>query len=184
MHLSFTRLKRHDLSLLHSWLTLEFIARWYDKRKFVYDDIEASLAGHRDEKVPVEGYLVHEEDMPIGYIHIFPIASYPRYVQCVALSHTTWCLDFFIGAKEFMYKGIGKDIVRQFVKQHVFTNPAVSACIVGPSPSDTALIRVYEKAGFTYLTTVQCEGHADPEYLMILKRSNYTMIYEAKNSGN
>ena len=86
------------------------------------------------------------------------------------------CIDMFIGDREHIHKGLGKDIVRQFLKEKVFIDDAVSTCIAGPAPSDISTIRMYEKAGFDYLKTIQCKDQKDPENIMMVKKSLYLKL--------
>ena len=76
----------------------------------------------------------------------------------------------FIGEVEFHHRALGASIVRQFLHDIVFADPAVESCITDPAESNRGAIRCYEKAGFRFLKIVTRPGEAGPQRLMKIGR--------------
>ncbi|MBI4137083.1 GNAT family N-acetyltransferase [Candidatus Roizmanbacteria bacterium] len=168
--ISFKPLEKSDFPLLHTWLNIDFVTKWYAKRKFAYDDVEKKYSRYVEGVVPVDSFIVEIDNTPIGYCHTFKIQDYPEYNRCVGLVGSTAAVDMFIGDKRYIHKGLGEHIIRQFLTEIVFTKPDIDQCIAGPEPDNRSAIRVYEKAGFTYVKTI-INPNGEHEYLMYQKKS-------------
>jgi RimJ/RimL family protein N-acetyltransferase len=68
---------------------------------------------------------------------------------------------------------LGASIVRQFLSNIVFADPAVEICIIDPSVSNRAAIRAYEKAGFRFFKTETIPGEAEAHYMMRIGREEF-----------
>lgn len=168
--ITFKPLHRDDFTLLQRWLNIDFVSKWYERRKFIYDDVEQKYLSGLTTETPVDSFIILYNDVPVGYIHTYPVGAYPAYAACIEVHPDTAGLDFFIGNRDYIFKGLGKDIVSIFLRDFVFRKEGVSRCVVGPEPGNNAAIRVYEKAGFRHLKTVQCAHEKEPEYLMIARK--------------
>ncbi|MBI4130070.1 GNAT family N-acetyltransferase [Candidatus Roizmanbacteria bacterium] len=176
--IQFKPLQTSDTGLLQKWMNVDFVTRWYEKRKFVYDDVEKKLGNQVQGTLPVDSYIVYYHSEPVGYIHTYKISHYPGYASCVQVKEDSAGLDMFIGEKDYLHKGLGKDIVQLFLQEVVFKKDGIEHCIVGPEPEHKAAIRVFEKAGFRYLKTVQCTGAKDPEYLMVIDKHGEYVVFK------
>ena len=168
--ITFKPLHRDDFTLLQRWLNIDFVSKWYERRKFIYDDVERKYLSNLPADTPVDSFIIRYNEISIGYIHTYPVGAYPEYSACIEVHPDTAGLDFFIGDRDYIFKGLGKDIVSLFLRDIVFTKHGVSQCVVGPEPKNAAAIRVYGKAGFTYLKTVQCNHEKEQEYLMSARK--------------
>lgn len=164
--ITFKTLDEQDFPTLHKWMNLDFVSRWYDKRKFIYDDVEREYSMRIKEDTPIESYLIYYGEHPIGYIHNFRVYDYPEYALAVLVEKTTYGMDMFIGNQEYVGKGLGPQIITKFLNEIVFQKADCFACIVGLEKDNPAAIRAYEKAGFTYLKTVLSLGSPEPEFIM------------------
>src|SRR5262249_7750269 len=104
---------------------------------------------------------------PIGYIQAYWIGDHNEYARALQVGPGSAGVDLFIGEPEFVHRGLGSVILRQFVRETVFDRMGARYCVIGPEVGNIIAIRAYEKAGFTYLKTVQVPGERAPEYLMI-----------------
>ena len=170
--ITFKTLEDKDFPILHKWMNLDFVSRWYDKRKFIYDDVEREYSMRIKEDTPIESYIIYYEEKPIGYIHNFRVYDYPEYALAVLVEKTTYAMDMFIGDQEYTGKGLGKEIIGKFIREIVFQKEDCESCIVGLEKDYPNAIRAYEKAGFTYLKTVPSVGSPDPEYIMEVRKMN------------
>ncbi|MBI4642138.1 MAG: GNAT family N-acetyltransferase [Candidatus Tectomicrobia bacterium] len=78
----------------------------------------------------------------------------------------------FIGEADYIHKGLGSSILRTFLREIVFATSDAVSCIIGPEPKNKVAIRAYEKAGFSYLKTIQIPDEEEPEYLMRIERAD------------
>ena len=78
----------------------------------------------------------------------------------------------FVGEDGFLCMGLGSHILRRFLREAVFANDDLEACVIGPDPKNAAAIRAYEKAGCRYFKTIQVPGEPEPEYLMRISRES------------
>lgn len=173
----FTPLEKTDFDLLYKWMNVEFVSKWYAKRKFTYDDVEKKYYPRVTGDEPVHPYIIHINKLPAGYIQWYKIHDYPNYARCVEVSTDTAGIDMFIGEKDFLHKGYGSQILQQFLSEVVFVQKGIERVITGPEPENKSAIRVYEKAGFRYIKTVHCEDNDEPEYLMMLRKSADYIVF-------
>ena len=175
--ISFKPLESSDFDLLTTWINMDFVSNWYDRRKFIFDNVEKKYRFKRKDYVLVDSFIVQIDSIPIGYIQKYIIADYFNYAACMEVSYTAVGIDMFIGEKEYMHKGYGKDIVKQFMTYFIFPMPNNDMVIASPDPSDVAAIRMYEKAGFTYVKTVKCGENGHKEYVMTVRKTRDNIIY-------
>jgi len=171
--ISFRRLTMDDLPLMHRWLNTDHVARWYDAnggRRPSYERVAERYTARIRGEAKTEPFLILHNDEPIGYMQSYRIADHPEYARAVEVEAGAAGVDLFIGEPEFVYRGLGPQVLRRFLIEIVFANPGVISCVIGPAVSNAAAIRAYEKTGFSHLKTVQVPGEPEPEYLMRITR--------------
>jgi aminoglycoside 6'-N-acetyltransferase len=169
--ISFKTLEEQDFTLFHKWVNIDFVTSWYDRRKFIFDDVEREYT-HQKTDTPVESYIVSYDTVPVGYIQTYRVHDYPDYALCTLVDRHTAGMDLFIGNRDYNGKGLGTLIIQSFLKQIVFTKEEIYSCIVGHNPNNALAIRSFEKAGFSYLKTVTCGLSKEPEYIMEVKKTS------------
>jgi aminoglycoside 6'-N-acetyltransferase len=172
-NIHFKTLDEDDFQLLFKWMNLDFVSRWYDKRKFIYDDVEREYSMRLKEDTPIESFMVYYGETPIGYVHDFRVYDYPEYALEVLVERETYAMDMFIGDREYIGRGLGPAIIRKFLNEVVFQKEDCNICIVGLEKDNHAAIRAYEKVGFTYLKTIQSVGSPEPEYIMQIHKDQH-----------
>jgi len=115
---------------------------------------------------PTHSFITVYKGTDIGYIQTYLVGDYLEYSQLVNVDEKAAGVDLFIGEKEFIHIGLGKQILKKFLKDYVFPLTGAECCIIGPEPKNRVAVRAYEKAGFKYLKTIQVPGEDEPEYLM------------------
>jgi aminoglycoside 6'-N-acetyltransferase len=98
----------------------------------------------------------------------YRIGDSPEYAEAVALDEDAIGVDLFIGEAELVGRGHGPAMLRQFLREVAFPFHGMDVCVIGPSVTNAAAIRAYEKAGFRALKEVRVPGEPDAEYLMRL----------------
>jgi RimJ/RimL family protein N-acetyltransferase len=169
--ISFRPLELADLPLLHRWLNTDFVKEWYDSGP-PYEEVVAKYAPRIAGRAPTRSFVTLYGGTPIGYIQTYRIDDYPEYSRYVRAGEEAAGVDLFIGHADYVHRGLGSAILRRFLREVVFGEGDTASCVIGPSVRNRAAIRAYEKAGFTYLKTVEIPDEDDPEYLMRLARDD------------
>lgn len=183
---TFRPLQEADLPRLHDWLLTPHVARWWYEAEPI---TLAWVADHYRKHIPVAmtsipfhttadgllepvwAYVIEYADAPIGYIQTYRIDQHTDYATAVAIDEVAAGVDLLIGEPEYVHRGLGAPLLRRFLRDYVFPDPAIESCIIGPEPANTAAIRAYEKAGFRFLKQVQVPGEPQAEYLLRLRRA-------------
>ena len=168
--LSFRRLEPGDLPLLHRWLNTPHVLEWWDNPGPSPEKVEADYLPTMQEGSTTRCYLILHGGVPIGFIQEYLIDDHPEYGRCVQVEAGAAGVDLLIGEAAFVHRGLGAPILRRALDEIVFARPDVTCCIIGPAVTNRVAIRAYEKAGFTYLKTVQVPDEEEPEYLMRISR--------------
>jgi RimJ/RimL family protein N-acetyltransferase len=167
--ISFRPLRYFDLLLLHRWLNTPHVARWWYGDDTSWHGVQKEYTLYIEGQEPVEPYLILHHDRPIGYIQTYLISHDEEYARLVGVEHSAG-VDMFIGEEEYLYMGLGREILRRFLNEVVFRDEGVRVCVIGPEPKNVAAIRAYEKAGFHYFKTIQVPREPEPEHLMRIGR--------------
>ena len=172
--ISFRRLRSSDLALMHRWLNEPHVRRWWYAEGTSYGEIEEHYLPAIENQEATEPYVILYEDRPIGFIQHYPISAEDdeTYARLVDVENSAG-VDLFIGDPEYLYRGLGSHVIGRFLSDHVFSNPEIGVCVIGPEPNNAAAIRAYEKVGFRYFKTIQVPGEPEPEYLMKLSREEF-----------
>jgi RimJ/RimL family protein N-acetyltransferase len=145
------------------------VARWWYGDDTSWRGVQGEYTLYIEDREPVQPYLILHDDKPIGYIQNFPISHDEGYARLVGVEDSAG-VDMFIGEDEYLYRRLGREILRRFLGEVVFRNESVRICVIGPEPKNVAAIRAYEKAGFHYFKTIQVPGEPEPEHLMRIGR--------------
>jgi len=164
--ITFAKLEETDIDLLYKWLNTDFVIEWYGKKNHSYDEIVNKYLPRIKGEEPTHSFIIEYKLKKIGYIQTYLIEDYPEYSQYVEINEKAAGLDLFIGEKEYIHVGLGKYIIKKFLKEYVFPITNAISCIMGPEPKNKIAIKAYEKSGFKYLKTIQVPDEDAPEYLM------------------
>lgn len=140
-HYRFRPVERRDLPLLRRWLEAPHVRQWWG------EDVDASLAEIAEaiDSIATEPLIVELAGKPIAYLQSYDPHledGHPYQDQPFG----TLGLDITIGVPEFLGKGHGPAIIRQFAEE-LFSEGA-PRLVIDPDPSNLRAIRAYEKAGF------------------------------------
>lgn len=145
--IGFRKLGRDDLGLMYEWLRREHVRRWWDEHES-YEDVARHYLPAIDGRRPTDLYLILLDGRPVGFIQSYLVADYADFAARVGLGAGVGGVDLFIGEEELTGKGLATDVLRAFVRNVVFAEPATTACIADPDVRNTASLRAFEKAGF------------------------------------
>ena len=172
--ISFRRLRASDLDLMHRWLNAPHVRRWWYDEGTSRREIEEKYLPAIEGREATKPFVILHRGEPIGYVQSYPISAEDdeTYAGLVDVENSAG-VDLFIGEPEYLHRGLGRHIVRRFLSDHVFPDPEIEVCVIGPEPKNAAAIRAYEKAGFRFFKTIQVPGEPEPEYLMKLTREQF-----------
>ena len=175
------RLWASDLEQMHLWLNAPHVRRrWYEERTS-YQEIEEGYLPRIDGREAPRPFVILHKDKAIGYIQSYLISD-EGYASLVEVEDSAG-VELFVGETEYLYRTLGKHIVRSFLFEHVFSDLGIAVCVTGPcvtgpdatgpEPKNAAAIRAYEKAGFRYFKSTHVPGEPEPEDLMMLGREGF-----------
>lgn len=169
--LTFRRLRRPDLPLVHRWLHEPHVARWWYADAGDFDEVSSKYSAYIEDREPVEPYLILHDERPVGYAQSYRVADDEEYAALVGIEDAAG-IDLFIGERDLLYKGLGPRIIHRFLQEVVFADGSIGVCIIDPEPGNTAAIRAYRKVGFRHFASADTsEG---PVYLMKLSREEFS----------
>jgi aminoglycoside 6'-N-acetyltransferase len=141
--ISFRPLGPDDLPLLRDWLARPHVARWWVGS--TAEDYLPALEGRE----PVRHFAILLDGREIGLVETYLVADHPEWDAVVGGGPGVAGLDLFIADEELTGRGLGPQILRRFLAEVVFADPAVAACVAAPSIRNGRSLRAFEKAGFT-----------------------------------
>ena len=172
MDISFRLMTKGDLPLVSNWQMSPEVHQWYGKDNVDTAQIENRYR-EKMEQIPrlTRHFIIRLDGTDAGMIQAYMLNSYPDFNCFVQMDENTAMVDVFLAPK-FMHKGYGSDVMRAFLKNYVFSGRLFVAdkCAIGPEPKNLSAIRMYEKAGFHWLKTIQIPDEDAPEYIMIIDR--------------
>ncbi len=172
-HLSFKPLRPQDFSLLTTWLNETHVHEWYDKNEKNTLAEVTKRYSFKEINEPTDGFIAWYNNNPVGYIQWYKTRDWPEFRDATGYNEGVAGIDLFIGNPEYIGKGFGRLMIRQFLKEIVFADKTIQLCIIDPEPTNKRAIRAYEKAGFRYKRTIQIPQEEDLSYLMELQKDDF-----------
>ena len=176
-HISFRRIQMDDLPLLQSWLNESHVHEWYDKdEKQTFTHVSKEYTPKITGEEPTKGYIVLYKNQPVAYIQSYRAGAWPEFSQRTGYGASDAGIDLFVGDPNLIGKGFGTMMITKFLQEIIFTDPTIKKCFIDPEPNNKRAIRAYEKAGFTYVKTVQMPDEPDPSYLMEINKEIFLSL--------
>jgi aminoglycoside 6'-N-acetyltransferase len=172
---TFVPLREEDLDLIRAWLMRPHVRRWYDDvaAEEFPDDAIAERASAVRGLDPTDYHLIRLDGRPIGEIQSYRVDDDPGYAAQVAIGQPAIGIDLYIGEPELIGRGHGPALIRSFLHDVAFPRYGLDLCVIGPTRSNAAAIRAYEKAGFRFVKTYLEPHSREPEHhLMALRRAD------------
>jgi aminoglycoside 6'-N-acetyltransferase len=165
----FKSLTVDDLVLLYQWFQEKTVNQWYARGKFwSINEIHEKYEPRLSNKERIPSFIIYHQDLALGFIQYYSLVDYlpegiaennnmlfQKYSK-----NTLVGMDLFIALSSFRGKGIGPEIINQFINEHL---SGCSAVVVDPDAKNHAAIRCYEKAGFK-----QTKYSDNPNYLILI----------------
>lgn len=168
--IAFRPIAESDVPLLHRWLNSPGdVFTWYAQHKpTTLAEIAAEYQPLVDGTEATRGFVIEIDGAAIGYIQAYNLHDWPTYWGHVGMPEAAG-VDIYIGEGSHQHQGLGSTIIRRFLREVVFVDPTITACVIDPDPANAIAIRAYEKVGFRYLRTIGPPQHSEISYLMRLE---------------
>lgn len=180
--ITFEKASHGHKQIIFTWLEEPHIKEFWDNSQAHKDDIINFLDGRKTKSDYCDGlytYWVGFLDN-VPYAMIMTILEKPEYdiddIKKAHLSKTghTYCLDYMIGDKNYLGKGLGAKTLTEFtdfLKREV--DNKVDVFMIDPEESNSRAKHVYEKAGFKhigdFIMTGDLSGSGKMHHLLVKK---------------
>jgi aminoglycoside 6'-N-acetyltransferase len=155
--INFQHLTAADYPQLYHWLHNPEVARWWDSPSSLVG-VAKKYDPQNPENSDLRSYVIFVDEVPIGYVQAYD-----------GRDPNTVGIDLLIGEDSHRHRGLGARIITTFVRELVFSTPAIARCIVDPTPENAIAIAAYRKAGFS-----RARIQPDPKYVfMELNREEF-----------
>ena len=150
MDITFEPLRGDDLPLIATWLARPHVRRWWRQPSDPVS-VGVDFGPLVDGSDPTEGFIVHLDGRPIGYLQRGLIEDGPETQRSIgsALGDTGGIeIDYFIGEPELVGRGIGCVMISRFADECFVRYPSECRIVVGLQQQNVASWRALEAAGF------------------------------------
>ena len=153
--IKFKPLEIDDLKLIYNWFKVPEINQWYAQGKdWSMADIEAKYKPRLIGKEVVPSFIIELDSNEIGFIQYYPLSktnmpeglSFKDALQQKVDINTSVGIDLFIGDQPLIGHGLGKTIIRNFIKTVIPKN--YITIFIDPSHSNVRAVKAYKKVGF------------------------------------
>lgn len=165
-NLNFESVTDEHIDLLHTWLNTPHVSKVWDGPQ----SIEAVRSKYRDKMKSdwQHMYIVSTNGRPFGYIQSYRAARVGEGWWSDA-TETTVGIDQFVGEPDFLGKGLGTKMVKEF-SDWLLQQSDVTTIITDPDPTNFRAISCYRKAGFKEIGKVDTP---DGTALLMKKQASY-----------
>jgi aminoglycoside 6'-N-acetyltransferase len=146
-----------DLVLFHAWLQRPHVKRWWRDRED-YDEMVAYYLPSIEGREPTDHYLIALDGRPIGVIQTYLVSDHPEWDAIIEAGEGVAGVDLAIGEEDLIGRGLGPQVLSQFVRDVVFGRQDTVACVATVEEANRRSWRAFEKAGFRHTRDVEEEG--------------------------
>ena len=121
----------------------------------------------------VHGFIIEYNQTQIGYIQIYNARKFTRdgynlqsFDKYFAEIEKLAAIDLYIGDPDYIGKGLGSEIIKQFV--HDIVAKKYDACIADPDVKNTASVKAFAKAGFKEVAEIALNNGERVKIMLIL----------------
>lgn len=166
MNIGFKKFTKEYLPLYYKWAEKEHVKEiWFRPG---YSPKEAII-----KKIEGNGYefpfIFKIDNKCVGYIKYYDLAKFTPPDSLKNEPKGTLGFDLFIGEEDYLGKGYGTEIVKEFCNK-ILAPLGVKRIIVDPFTDNKRAIRCYEKAGFSFARVAK-DDMGTETYIMELNTS-------------
>lgn len=144
---TFKAVVENDLPLLFQWFAQPYIAQlWVEPTDW------QTFKTKWQTKLESEGrfaFMAYVGEQAIGYIHYYHVNNNDRsHFPGIEIPEAAIGMDLFIGNPEFLNKGLGTQLIKEFIAFAKDREPHCTTIIIDPATDNHRAIACYKKAGF------------------------------------
>lgn len=146
--ITFISLNEEHFPLIHVWFNKLHVQTFYSLRAWTIEDVRQKLTPYLQSMGDIKCYIVFLGKKPVGYLQCYPVKKHPWDNQDLSedIVQDSAGLDLFIGEEELIGKGLGCQILKTFLKMHIW--PHYRYCLADPDIRNEASLRLFKKSGF------------------------------------
>lgn len=163
MTITFEPLHKSHFLLLLKWLETPHVKKWWDQNvtytiDLVCEKYSSYIKGYKlvdRQQRPIQGFIIHNNQNPIGYIQIYNAYDFLRSKTLSGLPANLGAFDVFIAEESALEQGLSSKAISEFLKLHGnrYTN-----IFADPDINNLSPIKCYAKAGFKRVSEQQDTG--------------------------
>ncbi len=152
--ITFRPLVRSDLPRLERWLAEPHVETWWRER-LDPSGLEKKFGPRIDGTEPTYVFVIESGIRPIGWIQWYRWSDYPSHAAQLGAEPGSAGIDLALGEKTLLGSGLGPQVINEFIRRVVWSDPAIRAVVADPEAANLRSVRAFEKAGFVLVRTVQ-----------------------------
>ena len=157
MQISFKKMKsKEDVELFCKWVQEPHVNEFW---RLTYKEARDKIMPRIKSDSLVKVFFILFDNKPIGYIQYYDAVKADKFWKDELPG--TYGVDLFIGEKDYINKGYGTKIVREFCSFLFNSETDCIRIIVDPYVRNKRAIRCYEKAGFVFVSERKNEDGKD-----------------------
>ncbi|MDO8955080.1 MAG: GNAT family N-acetyltransferase [Gammaproteobacteria bacterium] len=141
---TFKPLAETDIDRMHRWLNQAHVLEYWPE-PLSLEQVRAKYLKHIASNI-VFPFIAYFNDQAIAYIHYYAADKVGGGWWPDARPGTVG-IDLFIGELDFIHKGYGSALLKEFIDQ-LTQNSAIKRLIIDVNPKNITARRCYEKVGF------------------------------------
>ncbi|MCK5761738.1 MAG: GNAT family N-acetyltransferase [Candidatus Izimaplasma sp.] len=167
--IKFRNVTQKDFKKLYFWLNTPHVKQFWDQN----ENFSFQKISNKYSKKIIEGkvgiYIFSIDNIDIGFIQAYFLDDLASFM----IQGTAKGIDLYIGDENYIYKGYGKDIIRQFIQNYIFCDSSVDYVVIDPEVKNTNAIKAYKKAGFEHANTAFNNYEKVTTYYMVMSRDKF-----------
>ncbi len=142
--ITFVPIQENDLKQLHAWVHVPHVKKWWCSDALPWDQFVKKYSKFLQPST-IWGYIIHVDERPIGFIQAHDASEADSEGNSEPAG--TYGMDLYIADIDYIGKGYGTAILRQFIEKLKQEHP-VKKFIIDPDVHNIAAIKTYSKVGF------------------------------------
>lgn len=155
--ISFIHLSEEHFSLIYNWFNKPHVQAFYSLRTWTREEVCKKLNPYVRGETQINGFIICLNDQFIGYIQSYSLKNHPWENQDLPeeITQEAAGFDLFIGEEAYLKKGLGRQIIECFLKEHIW--PSYQYCFVDPDVRNETSLRLFQKCGFSEHKQIYCQ---------------------------
>jgi RimJ/RimL family protein N-acetyltransferase len=179
LSIQFEKATKSHIDAIYTWLEAPRVKEFWDNTPQHREDILLFVNGRKKPSPYAEGIFTYWigsiKNEPYCLLMTSEMLVSPDlpeyYLDCLSKTGKTYSIDFMIGNKNYVGKGLGAPTLEAFMKYiRANVDNTIDRFMIDPEEDNTRAKHVYEKAGFQLISefvSTKGSGSGIKHYLMI-----------------